>query len=761
MAKTLKASIIIGGAVSGAFRAALTTTRGNLKQIGSAIAEVDRKQRMMGQSIQVFGRQGKNVDGLRRQYGELSRQADRLRLAYTRLDAAENRLIRNREVIGRAGAAFGAALGATAAVAMPIGAAANRAATFQAENQLIGNTANMNPGQIRLMGRDILAASKASNQSAEEVQRSVGFLVAAGLKFETVKASIRTIGRTTTANRADIEDLSRAAFTLIDTLKISPDGLQSALDILAVAGKEGNVELRDMAKVLPVLSSSFVALKMQGNEAAATMGAALEVARKGAADADEAANNMKNYLAKVLSPETLKKAQKKFGLDLYAVIQNAQRTGGNPFEASMQAIMKATAGDQKKLGELFQDMQVQNFLRPMIQNWDEYVRIKNLALNSSAGTTDRDFDTMMSTSRAKIDMVKNSAGRLAITFGQALAPSVGNAAEKLSGLLNRTSDFVARHPGITAALAKSALGLGVIASAATGASFAFHLFARPVLYASKLFRQFQAGAAVGQLGRVGAVATRAASAFRIVATAVGAIGGGPIALVAAGLTAGALVVRKYWQPIKTFFGGLWDGLREGATLAFGELKTALEPLRPAWDAMSGAIRGAWNWIVKLLAPVELSGQEITRVAGVGKVVGHVIANSFRVGVKVIGSAVGAAISLGKAIGWVIGKAVQLSNAVSKLPMFRLGAQVMNGILGETRGTQPSVSLGLTRGKPAPLSPTVTSGRGAMTKIGVGQQTVNVSIAQQPGQSSDELARLVTDRIKREGAVASRGALADR
>lgn len=49
----------------------------------------------------------------------------------------------------------------------------------------------------------------------------------------------------------------------------------------------------------------------------------------------------------------------------------------------------------------------------------------------------------------------------------------------------------------------------------------------------------------------------------------------------------------------------------------------------------------------------------------------------------------------------------------------------------------------------------------MTRIGVGQQTVKVSIAQQPGQSSDELARLVTDRIKREGAVASRGALADR
>ncbi|MGN6655714.1 MAG: phage tail tape measure protein, partial [Rhodanobacter sp.] len=215
---------------------------------------------------------------------------------------------------------------------------------FEYQMQLIGNTADMTGAQITDLRSKVLAASKATGQSAATVQSALGFLVAAGQDADTASRSILAIGRTSTAAGADIEDVSRAAFTLTDALSIQPEGLQKALDILAQAGKEGNVELRDMARQLPVLGAGFRSLKMGGNEAAATLGAALEIARKGAADPDEAANNMRNYLAKVLSPATLKKAQDSFGLDLYKVIQDAQKTGGNPFEASIEAVMKATGG---------------------------------------------------------------------------------------------------------------------------------------------------------------------------------------------------------------------------------------------------------------------------------------------------------------------------------------------------------------------------------------------------------------------------------
>lgn len=57
-------------------------------------------------------------------------------------------------------------------------------------------------------------------------------------------------------------------------------------------------------------------------------------------------NNMKNFMAKILSPTTLK--ADKMGVDLYGAIAKAQKNGGNPFEAAMEeGVIKATKGESK------------------------------------------------------------------------------------------------------------------------------------------------------------------------------------------------------------------------------------------------------------------------------------------------------------------------------------------------------------------------------------------------------------------------------
>ena len=207
--------------------------------------------------------------------------------------------------------------------------------------------------------------------------------------------------------------------------------MKDNLGILVQAGKEGNFEFKAMAQYLPTLGASFKALKMEGSEAAATMGAALQIARKGAGDESEAANNMKNFMAKILSPDTLKKANK-FGVDLYAEITKAQANGGNPFEVAMQNVMKMTkGGDQKLLGELFGDMQVQNFVRPMIQNWDEYERVKLSALSAGGDVIDEDFAKIGATTKSGVGGMVAAFGRLKITIGDSLEPVVNKFANAL------------------------------------------------------------------------------------------------------------------------------------------------------------------------------------------------------------------------------------------------------------------------------------------------------------------------------------------
>lgn len=652
--KTMKASVLIGGSISSSLRSALGTTKDGLNKIGKALSDVERKQRLMGESIQVFGRQGRSVDGLRRQYDELTRSADRLRAAKQRLATVSQAIEANNNRRSQLGGQLMGAVGAAVATGFGVGKPVMNAANFARENQLIGNTANMTREEVAKLGQTILAASKDTNQGADELQKAIGFLVAAGLDVKTAEASIRTIGRTTTAAGADIEDLSKASFTLIDALNIKPEGLQGALDMLAVAGKEGNVELKDMAKVLPILGSSFVAMKMSGTEAVATMGAALEVARKGASSADEAANNMQNFMAKVMSPETLKKAQKNFGLDLYAVIQKAQKKGGNPFEAAMQAIMKATAGDQKKIGELFQDMQVQSFLRPMIQNWDEYKRIKDQALKNSAGTTDRDFATMMETQSEQMKAARIAADRLAKTFGTALLPTIGAAAGKLAVLLDKTTEFVQANPKLVVGATKLVAGFVGLRVAVLGLGYAWTFVKGPFLQVAAAVARFRAGGLAASLGRVVPVAMRVAGVFRWIATAAAAIGGGPVVAAVVGLAAAAILVRKYWEPIKAFLVGVWDGFSAAMGPALDGLFTALQELKPAWDAMSSAIGEVWDWFVKLIEPVNATQEELTTAAQIGRVFGQLLATNLKIAITVLGGVVKAVVWVGEAIGTAAG-----------------------------------------------------------------------------------------------------------
>lgn len=345
----------------------------------------------------------------------------------------------------------------TTAVAAGVFAAANNTANFNRENKMIGLTADMKPAEVQAMGQAMLVTGAATNQFASDIQAAQGFLVAAGQDYKEAQANLLTIGRTATATGSDILDVSKASFTLSDALKIDPSQMKTAMGILVQAGKEGNFEFKDMAKNLPVLGAQFQALKMGGNEAAATMGAALQIARKGASTSDEAANNMNNFMAKILSPETLKKAQKNFGVDMYKIVTFAQKKGQNPFEAAMKSVIKMTKnGDQKLLGELFGDMQVQNFVRPMIQNWEEYRRIKETSLGAGGAVVDRDFANITKDNAERLKQLRIQASNAALSFGQALQPALNAALGVLVPLLTKVSEFVANNPNLVSQIVLTA-----------------------------------------------------------------------------------------------------------------------------------------------------------------------------------------------------------------------------------------------------------------------------------------------------------------
>lgn len=577
MNKRLNATLTIGGAVASSLRSAFGTTSGEVDRIGSAISRLKDRQKELNRTISDQAKLGRGANALVAGYAqdeldEVARKLEKLRQLQERVNNARSGMAAGKAQMAAGGGLLGGALAAAAVVGAPLALASKRAGEFEYQLQMIGNTADMTKADIQALGAQILETSKYTGQSAEDTVRGIGFLVAAGMDVKTAAETVKQAGLAATASGGDIEDLARAAFTLNDAFKIQPgEAMAAALDTLSQAGKEGNVELKDMAKQLPVLGSGFVALKMEGREAAATMAAALEVARKGAADADEAANNMKNFIAKIMSPDTLKKAQKSFGIDLYKIITDAQTQGKNPFEAAMSAVIKATQGDQKKIGELFGDMQVQNFVRPMIQNWEEYIRIKDKALNAS-GVVDRDAEKIRETQKQQIAEAENALGRLGIAVGGLLAPAVTAVAQALVPVITGIGQFIMEHKTLVTNLA---LAVGTVGAVVAG------------------FGSLKIG--------IGAVVV-AFHALKL------AIATNPIGLIVTALAVGAVLIYKNWEPIKAFFGDVWAGIKAGATIAWEYLSKVWLNFTPL-----GLVVKNWgpikDWFTGLFSDIEGSAKK--------------------------------------------------------------------------------------------------------------------------------------------------------
>ncbi|WP_170703134.1 phage tail tape measure protein [Escherichia coli] len=156
--------------------------------------------------------------------------------------------------------------------------------------------------------------------------------------------------------------------------------------------------------------------------------------------------------------------------------------------------------------------------------------------------------------------------------------------------------------------------IGLIAGGAlalTGIIGAIGLVAWPVITGIN--------AIIAAAGAMGAIFTTVGSA---VMTAIGAISW-PVVAVVAAIVAGALLIRKYWEPVSAFFGGVVEGLK-AAFAPVGELFT---PLKPLFDWLGEKLQAAWQWFKNLIALVKATQDTLNRCRDTGVMFGQALADA--------------------------------------------------------------------------------------------------------------------------------------
>jgi len=644
--KSLTLGIVIGGAVAASFHKALKTTEGETLKLGAALNKTKGQKNSitqfkalekqlgktashikaaqletasLGRAIAAtdkptkkmmvdFNRARKRSDDLKQAHRQQKRtlsdlrsemraagidtrklgdEETRLGRSIEKTNRALSRQDRKAKAKGRLGALKGRALGAVGS-AYSVGRLVAHNAEFEHALTMLSNTGGLSKEQTAKIRAQIRAESLRVNQDKGSLLGGVDLLVGKGLKTGAAVSAIGAIGMAATASGASVLELSNLSFAAMQNMKLSESQLAQGLDILASAGKQGGFELRAMAQFFPTVTAQAQVLGLKGAEGIATLGAALQIARNGAGTDSEAANNLQNFLAKITSKETVTNLQK-MGVSVRDVFDQAKANGKNPLIAIIKTIKEVTGGDSFALNKIFGDIQVKNFLNPMLANIDDFNKIYSKALHAQ-GVNQRDFAKNMQDTTEKTTHLKIAAINLGDAFSRSLKPAVDFTVGKLAGAAEWASDMVTKYPAVGQVIGGLAIGFTALTTA-----IGLTIAAQWALNTSVV------AGSVSMLGRwTGGLMTLGSRVLPLVATGLRAVGvamaASPIGATIAGIALAAGLIYQYWTPITGFFKSLWSGIKSifssvstwiGKTITH-PIDTLKNTLGSTWDSLFGA-----------------------------------------------------------------------------------------------------------------------------------------------------------------------------
>ena len=242
-------------------------------------------------------------------------------------------------------------------------------------------------------------------------------------------------------------------------------------------------------------------------------------------------------------------------------------------------------------------------------------------------------------------------------------------------------------------------------------------------------------AAAGLLGTVFTVAGGA------IVTAVGAISL-PVVAVAGAVVAGALLIRKYWEPISAFFSGVVEGLKT----AFAPVAEIFSPLTPVFDSIIEKLRGVWQWFTDLIAPVKATQETLDRCKNVGVAFGKALAEALTAPLNVFNR-------LSGKVGWLLEKFGVIKKESDGLNQTAAKASAAAGAQNGSYIPQTSVYGGYQMYQPV----TAPAGRSYVDQS-KREYNITLSGGVAPGTDLDRRLREAVDKLDREERARQRSSM---
>lgn len=367
------------------------------------------------------------------------------------------------------------------------------------------------------------------------------------------------------------------------------------------------------------------------------------------------------------------------------------------------------------------------------------IKILTEQLEKSSGLADKVANIQMDNLAGDIDQLKGAWESLSIAMGGdggVINNTLRNLVSGFTDMINRVTAWVQANPQLVRTIGELALKFIKINIAIWSLKYAFALvfgtffsmlshfikFGAVMMLVNAILARFGItfwgkfrlmGQAVMMFARLFGQAFMflARQSIPFVITAIGQLATvlltTPIGWAVMAIAVAALLIFKYWAPIKAFFTGFWQGFITGlapliSTLSslWSMLGQIFAPLRPVIDAIVAGIQWLVQGFMSLFTPVQMTSGQLAGITASGQsfgmvlgtivgLIGQVVAGlvgALALGFQVIGTAIGTFAGMvvnygGMAINYIASLPSRIMAFLSGLPaqMAAMGSQIMTGL----------------------------------------------------------------------------------
>ncbi|EBT3743199.1 TPA: phage tail tape measure protein [Salmonella enterica subsp. enterica serovar Hadar] len=520
---------------------------------------------------------------------------------------------------------------------------------YQAGKELAGNMASVGAAGVGIAAAGTMAGVKLLMPGYEFAQKNSELQAVLGVAKDSAEmAALRKQARQLGDNTAASADDAAGAQIIIAKAGGDVDAIQAATPVtlnMALANRrtmEENAALLMGMKSAFQLSNDKVAhigdvLSMTMNKTAADFDGMSDALTYAAPVAKNAGVSIEETAAMVGALHDAKITGSMAGTGSRAVLSRLQAPTGKAWDALKELGVKTSdsKGNTRPIFTILKEMQA-SFEKNRLGTAQQAEYMKTIfgeeassaaAVLMTAASTGK-LDKLTAAFKASdgktaelVNIMQDNLGGDFKEFQSAYEAVGTDLFDQQEGALRKLTQtatkYVLKLDGWIQKNKSLASTIGIIvggALALTGVIGAIGLVAWPVITGIN--------AIIAAAGAMGAIFTTVGSA---VMTAIGAISWPVVAVVAvvAAIVAGALLIRKYWEPVSAFFGGVVEGLK-AAFAPVGELFT---PLKPVFDWLGEKLQAAWQWFKNLIAPVKATQDTLNRCRDTGVMFGQALADA--------------------------------------------------------------------------------------------------------------------------------------